>query len=172
MALGDLLSKCAVPNDIFRPVSAPSWAVRFPLTLRRLSLVGPAMSDAITNLGGGGLSTPWLANLSSCLNYVCGFLCTLFGGPLINKIGIKWSCFIAALAFPLQGSSYFVNAKYGVDWYLLFANVSLAEHIIHASVADNMKIIGGFASGFLYVAETTAMLSYPNPEDRGFYLGQ
>jgi hypothetical protein len=81
------------------------------------------MSDAITNLGGGGLSTPWLANLSTCLNYVCGFICTLFGGPLINKLGIKWSCFIAAITMPLHGSSFYVNATQGIEWYLLLGNV-------------------------------------------------
>lgn len=37
--------------------------------------------------------------------------------------------------------------------------------------ADEIQVIGGIASGFLYVAETTAMLSYPPHDDRGFYLG-
>ncbi|TDZ44891.1 UNC93-like protein 2 [Colletotrichum trifolii] len=119
-----------------------------------LSFVGPAMSDAISNLGGGGLSTPYLANLATALNYAAGCVMTLFGGPLINKFGIKWSCIIAAVAMPLAGSAYYVNAKYDIDWYLLFA-----------------RLIGGFTSGFLYVAETTAMLSYPEQNDRGFYLG-
>lgn len=34
-----------------------------------ISFVGPAMSDAISNLGGGGLSSPYLSNLASALNY-------------------------------------------------------------------------------------------------------
>lgn len=88
-----------------------------------LSFVGPAMSDAISNLGGGGLSSPWLANLANCLNYACSFIVTIIGGPLINKMGIKWACFIAALAFPLYGSSYYTSARFSVQWYLLFANV-------------------------------------------------
>ncbi|UPX15712.1 uncharacterized protein EKO05_0006152 [Ascochyta rabiei] len=119
-----------------------------------LSLVGPAMSDAISNLGGGGLSKPWLANLANSMSYACSFLSTILGGPLINKIGIKWACLIAALSMPLDGSSYYVNARFSVEWYLLAANV-----------------VKGIASGFLYVGETTAMLTYPNPKDRGFYLG-
>jgi MFS family permease len=112
------------------------------------------MSDAISNLGGGGLSTPYLSNLATALNYAASCIMTLFGGPLINKIGIKYSCVIAAIAMPLAGSGYYVSAKYGVDWYLLLS-----------------KIVGGFTSGFLYVAETTAMLSYPDPSDRGLFLG-
>ncbi|KAF3763925.1 MFS general substrate transporter [Cryphonectria parasitica EP155] len=119
-----------------------------------ISFVGPAMSDAISNLGGGGLSSPYLSNLANALNYASGCLVTLIGGPLINKLGIKWSCFIAAVTFPLTGSSYYVSAKYSVNWYLLFST-----------------ILGGFTSGFLYVGETTAMLSYPHQDDRGLYLG-
>ncbi|KAH4068456.1 hypothetical protein HBH92_016150 [Parastagonospora nodorum] len=131
------------------------WSVLFQMVLfGALSLVGPAMSDAITNLGGGGLSSPWLANLANSLSYAFSFLSTILGGPVINKIGIKWSCLIAALAMPLHGSAYYVNARYRTEWYLLTAN-----------------IIKGIAAGFLYVGETTAMLSYPKPEDRGFYLG-
>ncbi|ORY67772.1 uncharacterized protein BCR38DRAFT_336682 [Pseudomassariella vexata] len=119
-----------------------------------LSFVGPAMSDAISNLGGGGLSSPYLANLANALNYASGCIITLFGGPLINKFGIKWACMIAAVAMPLDGSGYYVSARYGVDWYLLFA-----------------RLLGGFTGGFLYVGETTAMLSYPHQNDRGLYLG-
>lgn len=81
------------------------------------------MTDAISNLGGGGLSTPFLANLATSLNYAAAVLVTLFGGPLINKLGIKWSCIIAAFAMPLAGSGYYVNARYGVDWYLLLSRV-------------------------------------------------
>ncbi|KAF5673614.1 major facilitator superfamily transporter [Fusarium circinatum] len=124
------------------------------ILLGLLSCVGPAMSDAISNLGGGGLSTPYLANLAASLNYTAGCLLTLLGGPLINKFGIKWSCIIAAVGMPLSGSAYYVCAKYRVNWYLIFA-----------------KILTGFTYGFLYVAESTAMLSYPLANDRGFYLG-
>ena len=81
------------------------------------------MSDAITNLGGGGLSKPWLANLANSLSYSLSFFSTIFGGPIINKIGIKWSCLIAALAMPLHGSAFYVNARFRIDWYLLAANV-------------------------------------------------
>lgn len=82
------------------------------------------MSDAITNLGGGGLSTPYLTNLATALNYTMGCVTTLFGGPLINKFGIKWSCMIAAVIMPLTGSAYYVNARYGLNSYLLASQVS------------------------------------------------
>lgn len=83
------------------------------------------MNDAISNLGGGGLSTPYLANLAQALNYAMSCLMTLFGGPIVNKLGIKWTCLIGSMGFPLGGSGYYTRARLGVDWYLLFARVSL-----------------------------------------------
>ncbi|RKF53634.1 UNC93-like protein 2 [Golovinomyces cichoracearum] len=124
------------------------------ILLGALSFVGPALADAITNLGGGGLSSPYLANLVNSFQYISGCLMTLFGGPVINKMGIKKSCVVAAMGMPLVGSSYYSYARYGIIWYLVVA-----------------QMIGGLTGGFLYVAEATAMLSYPQPEDRGFYLG-
>ncbi|KAK8036365.1 major facilitator superfamily transporter [Apiospora marii] len=139
------------------PTTGPStWAIFYRGVLFQmilfgaLSFVGPAMGDALSNLGGGGFSTPWLANIANCLSYAGSFMVTILGGPLINKIGIKWSCFIAAVAMPLQGSAFYVSARYNVDWYLLFGN-----------------IVQGITGGFLYVGESTAMLSYPHPDKRG-----
>ncbi|KAI7188528.1 hypothetical protein KC316_g5364 [Hortaea werneckii] len=127
-----------------RYLRASKWTVFYRSALFQmilfgwLSLVGPAMMDAISNLGGGGLSSPWLANLANCLNYLMSFFCTLFGGPLINKFGIKWSCMIAAVSFPLYGSAYYVNARQHIDWYLLLANVS-----IWAAMRNSGSVIGG-----------------------------
>lgn len=136
------------------------------------------MSDAISNLGGGGLSTPFLANLATSLNYGAGFIVTLFGGPLINKFGIKWSCILAAITMPLAGSGYYVNARYDVDWYLLFSRVCstcLESLVTPCNSRDKnltfRQILGGVFNGFLYVGETTAMLSYPDQNDRGLFLG-
>ncbi|WWC58971.1 uncharacterized protein I303_101516 [Kwoniella dejecticola CBS 10117] len=119
-----------------------------------LSFSGPAMSDAIDNLGGGGLATPYTANAANAAQYSIACAMTLFGGPLINKLGIKWSCIIAATFFPIQGASYYVNSKYGTQWFVIFVGA-----------------IGGFFGGLLYVAESTAMLSYPRAQERGKYIG-
>lgn len=42
-----------------------------------------------------------------------------FGGPLVNKIGVKWSLVIGAATFPIRGASYYVNSKYGNQWVSL-----------------------------------------------------
>ncbi|OCF59944.1 hypothetical protein L486_02617 [Kwoniella mangroviensis CBS 10435] len=123
------------------------------ILLGALSFVGPSLADAISGLGGGGLKDPDLANLARALSSTMTCIVTLFGGPLINKIGIKTACVIASFAFFFTGSGYYVNLKYGVQVYLVIARV----------------IVGG-SNGFLYVAESTAMLSYPRFQDRGTYI--
>ncbi|KAL3290603.1 membrane protein, partial [Colletotrichum asianum] len=52
-----------------------------------------------------------------------------------------------AVGFPLSGSSFYVNSKYGIQWYLIFA-----------------KAIYGITSAFLYVAEASSMISYPEQQ--------
>jgi hypothetical protein len=73
--------------------------------------------------GGGGLKSPYLANLATSLNYAISTLVTLVGGPIINKIGIKWACILAALTFPLAGSGYYSQARFQLSAYLLTARV-------------------------------------------------
>lgn len=43
------------------------------------------------------------------------FVCFL-GGPLVNKIGIKWALVIGAATFPVRGASYYCNSKFGNQW--------------------------------------------------------
>lgn len=43
-----------------------------------------------------------------------------FGGPLVNKIGVKWSLIIGAATFPINGASYYVNSAYGNQWVSLW----------------------------------------------------
>lgn len=42
-----------------------------------------------------------------------------FGGPLVNKLGVKWSLVIGAATFPIRGASYYANSKYGNQWVRL-----------------------------------------------------
>lgn len=42
-----------------------------------------------------------------------------FGGPLVNKLGVKWSLVIGAATFPIRGASYYANSKYGNQWVSL-----------------------------------------------------
>lgn len=60
------------------------------------------------NLGGGGLATPYTANAASAGSYAIGAFVALFGGPIVGKIGLKWTMLLGAATFPLKGSSMWV----------------------------------------------------------------
>lgn len=38
------------------------------------------------------------------------------GGPLVNKIGVKWALVLGSMSFPIQGSAYYCNSKFGNQW--------------------------------------------------------
>lgn len=56
---------------------------------------------------------------STAINYTMLAIVCFFGGPLVNKIGTKWALVIGAASFPIRGSSYYCNSKYGNQWYLI-----------------------------------------------------
>lgn len=84
----------------------------------------PAMTDAINKLGGGGLKSPYIANLASSLNYAGSCIMSLFGGPVINKLGIKYACMISGACYVLSGTGYYVMARFGNEPFLFSARVS------------------------------------------------
>ncbi|KAJ2974755.1 hypothetical protein NQ176_g5888 [Zarea fungicola] len=114
---------------------------------------GPAMSDAIAGLGGGGLATPQVSNISTALRYASlAFICFM-GGPIVNKIGVKWALVIGSMSFPIQGSAYYCNSKFGNQWYLIISG-----------------LIGGVGTGCWYVAEAGAIMTLAPSAARGKYL--
>ncbi|KAK7431158.1 hypothetical protein QQZ08_002198 [Neonectria magnoliae] len=137
----------------------PRWKQIWRHSLTQMILLsiqafcGPAMSDAIAGLGGGGLATPQVSNIATALRYAM-LACTCFmGGPIVNKLGIKWALVIGAMSFPIQGSAYYCNSKYGIQWYLILSGA-----------------IGGVGTGCWYVAEAGAVMTLAPSGARGKYL--
>ncbi|KAK4124533.1 MFS general substrate transporter [Parathielavia appendiculata] len=139
--------------------TVPRWKRAYKHSLTQMMLLsiqafcGPAMWDAIAGLGGGGLATPETSNISNAINYAALALVCLFGGPLVNKIGVKWALVLGALSFPIQGSAYYCNSAFGNQWYLIFAG-----------------FISGVGTGCWYVAEAGAIMSLAPSGARGKYL--
>ncbi|EAU30472.1 conserved hypothetical protein [Aspergillus terreus NIH2624] len=117
------------------------------------SFCGPAMSDAITGLGGGGLATPLVSNISTAIRYAMLAIICFMGGPIVNKIGVKWALIIGSMSFPIQGSAYYCNSKFGNQWYLILSGA-----------------ISGIGTGCWYVAEAGAIMTLAPTGARGKYL--
>ncbi|KAJ3453165.1 hypothetical protein MRS44_018820 [Fusarium solani] len=140
-------------------ISIPRWKRVWQHSLTQMTLLsiqafcGPAMSDAIAGLGGGGLATPQVSNTATALRYAM-LACTCFmGGPIVNKLGVKWALVIGSMSFPVQGSAYYCNSKFGNQWYLILSGV-----------------IGGIGTGCWYVAEAGAIMTLAPSGARGKYL--
>ncbi|KAF5649102.1 Ion channel regulatory UNC-93 [Fusarium tjaetaba] len=78
----------------------PRWKYIWHHSLTQMILLsiqafcGPAMSDAIAGLGGGGLATPQVSNISTALRYAALAFTCFMGGPIVNKIGVKWALYL------------------------------------------------------------------------------
>ncbi|KAK7725230.1 hypothetical protein SLS63_008227 [Diaporthe eres] len=62
---------------------------------------------------------------ATAINYTMLAIVCAFGGPLVNKLGVKWSLVIGAATFPIRGASYYTNSKYGNQWIGLYTVVLL-----------------------------------------------
>ncbi|KAH7135665.1 major facilitator superfamily domain-containing protein [Dendryphion nanum] len=139
--------------------NVPRWKRIYQHSLTQMMLLsvqsfcGPAMADAIAGLGGGGLATPQTSNIATAINYTMLAMVCLCGGPIVNKIGVKWSLVIGACSFPIRGSSYYCNSKFGNQWYLILG-----------------AFFTGIGTGTWYVAESGAIMSLAPTGARGKYL--
>ncbi|CAG8908725.1 unnamed protein product [Penicillium egyptiacum] len=139
--------------------TVPLWKRIWQNSLTQMILLsiqafcGPAMSDAIIGLGGGGLASPRVSNISTAITYAMLAVVCFLGGPLVNKIGIKWALIIGSMSFPIQGSAYYCNSKFGNEWYLILSGA-----------------ISGIGTACWYVAEAGAIMTLAPSGARGKYL--
>ncbi|KAG9192301.1 hypothetical protein G6011_11035 [Alternaria panax] len=139
--------------------TVPKWKRIWQHSLTQMLLLsvqafcGPAMDDAIAGLGGGGLATPQTSNIATAVSYTMLAVCCALGGPIVNKLGTKWALVIGACSFPIQGSSYYCNSKFGNQWYLILGG-----------------FFTGIGTGTWYVAESGSIMSLAPSGSRGKYL--
>ncbi|KAL4953256.1 major facilitator superfamily domain-containing protein [Aspergillus filifer] len=139
--------------------TVPLWRRVWQHSLTQMVLLsiqafcGPAMSDAIAGLGGGGLATPQVSNITNAINYAMLAVVCFLGGPIVNKIGVKWALVLGSMSFPIQGSAYYCNSKFGNQWYLILSGA-----------------ISGAGTACWYVAEAGAIMTLAPSGARGKYL--
>jgi MFS family permease len=94
------------------------------------------------------------------------------GGPLVNKLGVKWALVIGAASFPIQGSSYYCNSKYGNQWVRQPCEMS-SQDVVLTDLSKYLILAGalsGLGTGCWYVAEAGAIMSIAPSKARGKYL--
>lgn len=66
----------------------------------------------MNSLGAGGAQKPFLVNAANALVFgLMGFFC-LFGGPIANRIGLKWTLVLGAVGYPVYSAGLYTNNRY------------------------------------------------------------
>lgn len=59
-----------------------------------------------------GAQKPFLINAANALVFgLMGFFC-LFGGPIANRIGLKWTLVLGAVGYPVYSAGLYTNNRY------------------------------------------------------------
>lgn len=100
----------------------------------------------------------------------------------MNKIGVKWALVLGAMSFPIQGSAYYCNSKFGNQWvsgevslqYLRDSSICLPKAKVPSDSILQYLILSGAISGVgtacWYVAEAGAIMTLAPSGARGKYL--
>jgi MFS family permease len=133
-----------------------------------------SQTDKTSGLGGGGLATPQTSNIATAVNYTMLAVCCALGGPIVNKLGTKWALVIGACSFPIQGSSYYCNSKFGNQWYLIlggfFTGIGTGTWYVVSMYELYVRHVLTLYTYIRYVAEAGSIMSLAPSMSRGKYL--
>lgn len=77
-----------------------------------VGFMAPGLWNAMNSLGAGGAQKPFLVNAANALVFgLMGFFC-LFGGPIANRIGLKWTLVLGAVGYPVYSAGLYTNNRY------------------------------------------------------------
>ncbi|CAG8895559.1 unnamed protein product [Penicillium egyptiacum] len=118
-----------------------------------VGFTAPGLWNAMNALGAGGAQEPFLINAANALVFgLMGILC-LFGGPIANRIGLRWTLMLGAVGYPLYSAALYTNNRFGNVWFVLVGSVFC-----------------GLSAGLFWASEGAVALGYPEPAKRGKYM--
>ncbi|KKA20199.1 hypothetical protein T310_5768 [Rasamsonia emersonii CBS 393.64] len=93
--------------------------------------LAPGLWNAMNSLGAAGAEQPFLINAANALVFaLMGFLC-LFGGPIANRIGLRWTLVLSTLGYPIYSltasaisAGLYTNNRFGNVWFVLLGSVA------------------------------------------------
>ncbi|CZT24255.1 related to DUF895 domain membrane protein [Ramularia collo-cygni] len=161
--MADTVPKVAAVQELSLPTDEPTpprqhrtW---YRTTLFNAFVIGgvgfiaPGLWNALNSLGAGGGQSPYLVNAANALVFgLMGILC-LFGGPIANTIGLKWTLFLGAIGYPVYSAGLYCNNRYGNVWLVLVGAATC-----------------GISAGLFWASEGAVALGYPEPSKRGRYM--
>ncbi|KAJ5199324.1 Major facilitator superfamily domain general substrate transporter [Penicillium cf. griseofulvum] len=118
-----------------------------------VGFTAPGLWNAMNALGAGGAQEPFLINAANALVFgLMGILC-LLGGPIANRIGLRWTLMLGAVGYPLYSAALYTNNRFGNVWFVLVGSA-----------------LCGLSAGLFWASEGAVALGYPEPAKRGRYM--
>ncbi|KAH8429010.1 uncharacterized protein LDX57_006681 [Aspergillus melleus] len=118
-----------------------------------VSFTQPGIWGALSNLGAGGLATPFFVNAANVITFaIMIFMSPLFA-VLSNRWSLKWVLVFGTLGYAPYSASLYTNSVYGTQWFMLFGAATC-----------------GFSAAALWVSEAAIGVGYPEEHRKGTYI--
>ncbi|CAM1507567.1 Fc.00g072080.m01.CDS01 [Cosmosporella sp. VM-42] len=114
----------------------------------------PGMYNALSGLGGGGQLDATVANNATVALYSTFSTVAFFSGTICNKLGVRTTLSLGCFGYVLYIAS-----------FLSYNHTQNAGFVIGAGA------ILGISAALLWAAETVIMISYPQENKKGRYIG-
>ncbi|KAL3482113.1 hypothetical protein BJX99DRAFT_268506 [Aspergillus californicus] len=124
------------------------------LVLGLCNFLAPGIWGAMNSLGGGGASKPYLVNTANALTFCLMVLSCFFGSVIVKLIGIKWTLIVGTMGYAPYAAGIYTQVRYDSDWLTIFG-----------------AALCGLSAGVFWMAESAIALAYPEPHNKGKFLG-
>ena len=119
-----------------------------------MHFMAPGIWGTVNSLGAGGEEEPYLVNTANAMTFCLLVVSYLFSSVIVRYIGFKEAFIFGTIGYaPYTAGLYTINR---------FGN----ELLVIPSVA-----LCSISAGIFWMAEAAISLSYPEPYNRGKFLG-
>ncbi|BGP43596.1 hypothetical protein JCM10449v2_007637 [Rhodotorula kratochvilovae] len=153
--------KSDTPRDAASPepvdTGKRSW-YRSPLC--QVNIVGacaflsPGLWNSMNALGAGGGQEPWLANAANSIVFGLMVLTCLLGSSITSATSYRWALCLGAMGYAPYAGGLVYNLNTGATWLVYLGSVTC-----------------GLSAGLFWSVEGAIALGYPDPSQRGIFLG-
>ncbi|CAH0053659.1 unnamed protein product [Clonostachys solani] len=118
------------------------------------NFLAPGIWGAMNSLGAGGMQRPYLVNAANAISFSLMVLSCLFSSTVVHYIGVKYTLILGAMGYAPYAAGLYTNNKFGTEWSVLLG-----------------AVLCGLGAGLFWMSEAAIALSYPEPYNKGRFLG-
>ncbi|KAI5294338.1 hypothetical protein KEM52_004215 [Ascosphaera acerosa] len=138
------------------PIKLPYYASPMAqlLIVAFVCFLCPGMFNAVNGLGGAGMLDHTVADRANIAVYACFAVVGFFAGSITNVIGTRFALFFG-----------------GFGYFMYVASLLCYMHTQNGGFTIFAGALMGVCAGCLWAAQGTVMMSYPEEENKGKYIG-